>query len=99
MLVITAKKRAFNATANYTISMITQEKQKQVDFVLGKLRANKERDKFTLYDHGVNFSKKNSYTMDQIRIEHGQFFFRYEPCHVGNIRKMIVLLPSIYPQT
>jgi hypothetical protein len=71
MNVITAKKRAFNATANYTITMVTHVKTKEEDHTLGKLRANKERDKFTLYDHGVNFSKKNSYTMDQIRIEQG----------------------------
>ena len=64
MIVVTGKKRAFNATANYLISMVKHAKNRESDNILGKLRANKERDKFTLYDHGVNFSKKNSYTMD-----------------------------------
>ena len=61
---MTGKKRAFNATPNYLICMIKHLKSRESDNILGKLRANKERDKFTLFDHGVNFSKKNSYTMD-----------------------------------
>jgi hypothetical protein len=34
------------------------------DNALGKLRANKAKDKFTLYDNGENYSKKSTYTMD-----------------------------------
>jgi hypothetical protein len=77
--------------------MLKQGKNRDSDNVIGKLRGNKQKDKFTLYDNGENFEKKGQYTMNQLRCEHGQFFYRYEPCHVGNIRKMIVLFPSIFP--
>ena len=32
-------------------------------------------------------------------MEHGCFVYRYEPCNVGNIRKMLVLLPAITPRS
>ena len=39
-------------------------KNRAADNTLGKVRANKARDKFTLYDNGENYSKKSTYTMD-----------------------------------
>ena len=30
-----------------------------------------------------------------IRKEHGAFLYKYEPCNVGNIRKMIIIYPQI----
>ena len=30
-----------------------------------------------------------------MRKEHGAFVYRYEPCNVGNIRKMIIIFPAI----
>ena len=35
--------------------------------------------------------------MSQVRMEQGCFMYRYEPCNVGNIRKMVILLPSLMP--
>ncbi len=62
---------------------------------MGKLRANSEGDKYVLYDNGENYSKVHQYTLDKIRNEHGSFVYRYEPCNVGNIRKMIIILPVL----
>jgi hypothetical protein len=58
------KKRAFNSTPNYLISMGKEGKNRAADNTLGKVRANKTKDKFTLYDNGENYSKKSTYTMD-----------------------------------
>ena len=96
MLVLYGKKRAFNKTANYLISMEKNAGRGQ-DLSLGKLRANKDKDRFILYDNGENYEKKSSYQVSQLRTEYGAFLYRYEPCNVGNIRKMVVLLPTVYP--
>jgi hypothetical protein len=89
------KKRAFNRTANYLISVEKHKSSRENDMCIGKLRANKEGDKYVLYDNGENHDKVNELPIDKIRNEHGAFFFRYEPCNVGNIRKMIILLPAL----
>ena len=90
-----AKKRAFNKTANYLISMEKNKKDRETDICIGKLRANQEGDKYVLYDAGENFTKVNQYPIDKIRNEHGVYIYRYEPCNVGNIRKMVVVLPTL----
>lgn len=90
-----AKKRAFNKTANYLISIEKNKKERGNDVCIGKLRANPEGDKYILYDSGENFTKVNEYSIDKIRNEHGVFIYRYEPCNVGNIRKMVVILPTL----
>jgi len=59
------------------------------------LRANPEGDKYVLYDAGENYTKVHQFPLDKIRNEHGVFIYRYEPCNVGNIRKMIVVLPTL----
>jgi len=33
-----------------------------------------------------------------LRCEHATFIYRYEPCNVGNIRKMVVLIPEVGPE-
>lgn len=65
---------------------------------MGKLRANSEGDKYVLYDAGENYTKVHQFPLDKIRNEHGTFIYRYEPCNVGNIRKMIVALPILVQQ-
>lgn len=55
--VLYAKKRAFNKTANYLISMDKNTKERVKDSCLGKLRANPQGDMYVLYDNGENFSK------------------------------------------
>ena len=57
VLILYAKKRAFNKTANYLISMEKNKKDRNNDTCIGKLRANPEGDKYILYDHGENYSK------------------------------------------
>lgn len=95
VLILYAKKRAFNKTANYLISMEKNKKDRVSDTCIGKLRANPEGDKYVLYDAGENFTKVHQFPLDKIRNEQGIFIYRYEPCNVGNIRKMIVVLPIL----
>ena len=62
---------------------------------MGKLRAiNNEHDRFMLYDNGENYTKQGVQFKD-LRKEHGCFLYRYEPCNVGNIRKMSIILPAL----
>jgi hypothetical protein len=96
-LVLYAKKRAFNKTANYLISMEKNKNERGSDVCVGKLRANPECDKYVLYDNGENYTKVHQVSLDKIRNEQGAFVYRYEPCNVGNIRKMIILLPVLVP--
>lgn len=48
-----------------------------------------------LYDAGENFTKVHQFPLEKIRNEQGVFIYRYEPCNVGNIRKMVVVLPTL----
>ena len=56
-MVLYAKKRAFNKTANYLISMEKNKGERGNDLCVGKLRANSEGDKYVLYDSGENYTK------------------------------------------
>lgn len=91
------KKCLFNKLAYYIISTDPKAKERDSKKCLGKLRAIGDKDKFTLFDTGENFTKKISSTRQQLRCEHGSFMYRYEPCNLGNIRKMLVIIPSIIP--
>jgi hypothetical protein len=64
LLVLYAKKRAFNKTANYLISMEKNKKDRMTDVCVGKLRANSEGDKYVLYDNGENFTKVQQYPLE-----------------------------------
>ena len=75
--------------------MEKNKKERESDTCIGKLRANQDGDKYVLYDSGENFTKVHEYPLDRIRNEQGVFMYRYEPCNVGNIRKMIVVLPIL----
>lgn len=68
-----AKKRAFNKTANYLISMEKNKTTRSNDVCLGKLRANPEGDKYVLYDNGENYTKSQQFPLDKIRNEHGVY--------------------------
>ena len=89
------QKRKFNKVPNYLITLDKNFKDREDDKCLGKLRAVGGRDKFILYDNGENFTKLQNYAISQLRIEQAVFLYRYEPCNVGNIRKMLALLPSV----
>ena len=71
--------------------------ERNSNLCVGKLRGNSEGDKYILYDQGENYSKIQSLPYDKIRNEEGAFLYSYEPCNVGNIRKMTVLLPLLVP--
>ena len=96
--VLFAKKRAFNKTANFLISLTKTSGSRESNLAVGKLRALDTNDKYVLYDNGENYSKLSTFKMSQVRTEHGYFTYRYEPCNVGNIRKMVIALPAIYPE-
>lgn len=70
-----AKKRSFNKTSNYLISVEKNKTNRESDICLGKLRANNEGDKYYLYDPGENYSKVNKFTLDKIRNEWGIFIY------------------------
>ena len=93
--ILYAKKRAFNKTANYLISIEKNKSTRTNEICLGKLRANPEGDQYVLYDNGENYTKIGKYPNDQIRNEYGVFMFKYEPCNIGNIRKMVTILPQL----
>jgi hypothetical protein len=95
VLVLYGKKRSFNKTANYLISMEKNKSDRGSDVCVGKLRCNNEGDKYVLYDNGENYTRVHEVPLDEIRNEHGAFVYRYEPCHVGNIRKMCIILPVL----
>jgi len=95
--VLYGQKRKFNKIANYLISLDKNFRDRDADEVLGKLRGIGGNDKFTLYDNGENYSKLANFSMSQLRVEHGTFLYRYEPCNVGSIRKALILLPNVYP--
>lgn len=100
ILILYAKKMPFKKSSYYLISLEKNkqrqgENKKDNDTCLGKLRAmDGDHDKFILYDAGENYDKKGVQFKD-IRKEHGTFVYRYEPCNVGNIRKMIIIYPMI----
>lgn len=99
ILVLYAKKMPFMKSSYYLISLEKNKSRvgpkKEADTCLGKLRAiDSDNEQFVLYDNGENFAKKGVQYKD-IRKEHGTFIYRYEPCNVGNIRKMIILFPAI----
>lgn len=95
--VLYAKKRAFNKTANFLISLSKSNNSRDSEAAVGKLRALETNEKFILYDNGENYSKLSTFKMSQLRMEHGYFGYRYEPCNVGNIRKMLIVLPRVQP--
>lgn len=73
--VLYAKKRSFNKTSNYLISIEKNKTNRESDICLGKLRANNEGDKYILYDGGENYSKVTKFTLDKIRNEWGIFIY------------------------
>jgi hypothetical protein len=98
ILVLYGKKMLLKKQAYYMISL---EKNKENKFdresqnCLGKLRAiTNDHDRFILYDNGENPNLKGA-QFKTLRKEHGAFIYRYEPCNVGNIRKMSIIFPAI----
>ena len=95
--VLYAKTRAFNKTANYLISMGTNTNERKNDLCLGKLRANVDSDEYVLYDNGESYTKVPKHEPHKMRNEHGVYLYRYEPCYIGNIRKMVTVIPTLTP--
>ena len=92
-------KKLWKRTSYYLISLEqnaerTATKDGQ-EVCLGKLRAlNTDHDRFMLYDNGENYTKAGVQYKD-LRKEQGCFMYRYEPCNVGNIRKMTIIVPAL----
>ena len=61
ILVLHGKKRAFNKTTNFLISLSKDSNDRESNMCVGKLRANKERNKFVLYDNGANYQKLSTF--------------------------------------
>ena len=71
--VLYAKKRAFNKTANFLISLSKSNGSRESNQAVGKLRALETNDKYVLYDNGENYSKLSTFKMSQVRTEHGYY--------------------------
>lgn len=50
--------------------------------------------KFILYDAGESFTKKGI-CKEEARAEHAAFIYRFVPAHMGKMRKMDILIPTI----
>jgi len=61
ILVLHGKKRAFNKTTNFLISLSKAANDRDSNMCVGKLRANNERTRFVLYDNGANYSKMKTF--------------------------------------
>lgn len=89
-----AKRMPFKQQSYFMISL-ESNKQRDSDNCLGKLRAlDNEHNKFVLYDNGENFNQKGV-QFKYIRKEIAAINYWYEPCNIGNIRKMLVIMPTI----
>jgi len=64
-----AKKKAFNKTSNYVISMSSKNYDRKTDNCLGKLRALGENDMYALYDNGENPEKAKNKLDERVRCE------------------------------
>ena len=96
--ILYAKKQPLKKSSYYTIQLEAASKSLGINEDMnniGKLRAmDGDKNKFVLYDNGQNFQKKGI-DQENFRHEHGSFVYRYEPCNVGNIRKMIIIFPAV----
>lgn len=61
--VLYAKKRAFNKTANFLISLSKNNGSRDSNAAVGKLRAMDTNEKFCLYDNGENYTKLSTFKM------------------------------------
>jgi len=61
--VLYAKKRAFNKTANFLISLSKTNGSRDSNAAVGKLRAMDTNEKFCLYDNGENYTKLSTFKM------------------------------------
>ena len=90
------KKVAFKKLSYYQIKLHEDgSKTNAADNLLGKLRAtDKARAEFVLYDGGDSYTQPNC-DYSNLRREYGAFTYKYEPCNIGNIRKMTVVFPPV----
>jgi len=58
--IIYGKKRLFNKSANYLLSIDKNCAERDNDNCIGKLRAIDDENRFYLYDNGDNFTKVGS---------------------------------------
>jgi hypothetical protein len=86
-----AKKLKFKKKATYAIATDQNFGERSI---IGKMK-NKNKGAYTLYDNGANPKKATG--GQRARQEYGAFFFRYEPCQVGNIRRIAIALPNLLP--
>ena len=63
--------------------------------VMGKLRAvDGLKNQYVLFDDGESYVNPG-FDKQNLRREFGSFTYRYEPCNIGNIRKMVVIYPAV----
>eukprot|EP00357_Protocruzia_adherens_P037087 CAMPEP_0115045410 /NCGR_PEP_ID=MMETSP0216-20121206/48135_1 /TAXON_ID=223996 /ORGANISM="Protocruzia adherens, Strain Boccale" /LENGTH=409 /DNA_ID=CAMNT_0002428291 /DNA_START=123 /DNA_END=1349 /DNA_ORIENTATION=- len=90
---MSSKKRAYNKTSNYLVSMDKNDISKGSPSYLGKLRSNLLGTEFTIYDHLDNPEHVTS--PDRIREELGVVMYQSNIMGSRGPRKMKVLTPTV----
>ncbi len=93
--VLFAKKKAFNKTSNYIITMDKKKTSRGKDEVLGKVRSDKEKERYTLFSDGANPKARHKVPLAVIRNEHLCVRYRYVPCSIGKLRKAKIVIPAL----
>ena len=95
--ILNGKKFAMKKTSYYQITLDKDRllSKNEKENTLGKLRAvDGLKNQYVLFNNGDNFVNPG-FDKQNLRREFGSFTYRYEPCNIGNIRKMVVIFPSV----
>lgn len=90
---MSARKKGFNKSSNYCISLNQADPAKQDVNNLGKVRSNFMGTEFTIYDNGKNPKKANH--MDEMRQQLGIVAYKANFMGTKGPRKMQVILPEV----
>ena len=90
---LTGKKRSFNTTSNYMITIDQQKFEKDNLSYLGKVRSNFLGTEFEIFDNKEN--PKRVTNRDEIRRQHGVVQYETNVLGAKGPRRMKVLLPMV----
>ena len=90
---MSAKKKSYNKTSNYYISLNQSDPCKKDNNFVGKVRSNFMGSEFNIYDNGQNPQKASNF--DQVRKQLGVVMFETNIMGTKGPRKMKVLVPEL----
>jgi len=91
---LAGRKRSWNKTSNYVISLDKESMEKDSLSYLGKLRSNFLGTEFVLYDNGLNPEKNQAASARSVRKELAGVVYQSNILGSRGPRKMHVLLPK-----